>query len=61
MTVSPLIPYYILYRAPRCIIYSTKKAAFGGEGEPSYRFQEYNRGKSEEKMFKMALSLKYLD
>lgn len=39
MTVSPLIPYYILYRAPRYIIYSTKKAAFGAKGIPTIAFQ----------------------
>lgn len=39
MTVSPLIPYYILYRAPRCIIYSTKKATFGAKSSPAIAFQ----------------------
>ena len=61
MTVSPLTPYYILYRAPRCIIYSTKKAAFGAKGIPAIAFQGTFGGKSKQKMFKLALSLKYLD
>lgn len=61
MTDLPLIPYYIIYIAPRCIIYSTKKAAFGAKGSQVIAFKGYNRGKSEGKMFKMALSLKYLD
>lgn len=39
MTVSPLTPYYILYRAPRCIIYSTKKAAFGAKGSQAIAFK----------------------
>lgn len=39
MTVSPLIPYYTLYRAPQCIIYSTKKAAFGAKSSPAIAFQ----------------------
>ena len=52
MTVSPLIPYYILYRAPRCIIYSTKKAGFGAKGSQAIAFKGTIGGNLKEKCSK---------
>ena len=52
MTDLPLIPYYIIYIASRCIIYSTKKAAFGAKGSQAIGFQGTIGGNLKEKCSK---------
>ena len=52
MTDLSLIPYYIIYIAPRCIICSTKKAAFGAKGSQAIAFKGTIGGNLKEKCSK---------
>ena len=54
MTVLTLIPYYILYITPRCIIIAQGKPILGVKGSQAIAFKSTiggNLGKSEHKMF----------